>query len=194
MSDSDKMESLNWIPQVRTNNDSVDNTNRYKPRLATKLTLKYLLCKEDNSKRLMLYLKVLEPDSLNIVNQDMNEKGIVAKNLPFWYNIDDNEYILKVSSQNCKCYENVEFVEGVEYIVKVEFKRYNTKKQMVIHVYYIILLMVIIILIRKFFVLSISYNKIYIYIASTQWSNQIIVVIFMNMLKNTKIYLKINCW
>ena len=128
MSDSDKMESLNWIPQVRTNNDSVDNTNRYKPRLTTKLTLKYLLCKEDNFKRLMLYFKVLEPDSLNIVNQDMNEKNIVSKNLPFWYNIDDNEYILKVSSQNCKCCENVEFVEGVEYIVEVEFKRYNTKK------------------------------------------------------------------
>lgn len=155
MSDSDKMESLNWIPQVRTNNDSVDNTNRYKPRLTTKLTLKYLLCKEDNFKRLMLYFKVLEPDSLNIVNQDMNEKNIVSKNLPFWYNIDDNEYILKVSSQNCKCCENVEFVEGVEYIVEVEFKRYNTKNQMVIHVYYIILLVIIMVetipMIRKFF-------------------------------------------
>ena len=107
MSGSETMDSLNWIPQVKTSNDSVDNTNRYKPRLPTHLTLKYLSSKEDNFKRLILYFKVLEPESLNIVNQDMNEKNIVSKNLPFWYNIDDNEYVLKVSSQNCKCYGNV---------------------------------------------------------------------------------------
>ena len=71
---------------------------------------------------------MLEPYSLNIVNQAMNGKGSVATNLLFWYNIDDNEYILQVSSQICKRYERVEFVEGVEYIVEVEFKRYNTKK------------------------------------------------------------------
>ena len=58
----------------------------------------------------------------------MNEKHIASKNLPFWYNIDVNEYVLKVSSQNCKCYANVDFVEDVEYVVEVEFKRYNTKK------------------------------------------------------------------
>ena len=86
------MESLNWIPQVRTHNDSVDNTNRYKPRLTNKLSLKYSLCTEDNFKRFILCFKVLEPDSLNIVTQDMNEKGTVAKNLPFCYNIDDTEY------------------------------------------------------------------------------------------------------
>ena len=77
---------------------------------------------------MILYFKVLEPDSLNIVNQDMNEKSIVPKNLPFWYTVDDNEYVLKVSSQNCKCDGNVEFVEDVEYVFEVEFKRYNTKK------------------------------------------------------------------
>ena len=75
-----------------------------------------------------MYFKVLEPESLNIVNQDMNEKHIASKSLPFWYNIDVNEYVLKVSSQNCKCYANVDFVEDVEYVVEVEFKRYNTKK------------------------------------------------------------------
>jgi hypothetical protein len=128
MSGSEAMDSLNWIPQVKTNHDSVDNTNRYKPRLTTNLALKYLSSKEDNFKRLILYFKVLEPELLNIVNQDMNEKNIVSKNLPFWYNIDDNEYVLKVSSQNCKCYANVDFVEDVEFVVEVEFKRYNTKK------------------------------------------------------------------
>ena len=92
---------------------------------------------------MILYFKVLEPESLNIVNQYMNEKNIVSKNLPFWYNIDVNEYVLKVSSQNCKCYANVDFVEDVEYVVEVEFKRYTTKNQMVIHVYYIILLVII---------------------------------------------------
>ena len=94
MSGSETMDSLNWIPQVK-NHDSVDNTNRYKPRLTTNLTLKYLSSKEDNFKRLILYFKVLEPKSLNIVNQDMNKKNIVSKNLPFWYNIDVNEYVLK---------------------------------------------------------------------------------------------------
>ena len=29
MSGSETMDSLNWIPQVKTNHDSVDNTNRY---------------------------------------------------------------------------------------------------------------------------------------------------------------------
>ena len=57
----------------------------------------------------------------------MNEKHIASKNLPFWYNIDVNEYVLKVSSQNCKCYANVDFVEDVEYVVEVEFKRYTTQ-------------------------------------------------------------------
>jgi len=48
MSVSETMDGLNWIPQVRTNHDSVDNTNRYRPRLTTNLTLKYLSSKEDN--------------------------------------------------------------------------------------------------------------------------------------------------
>ena len=96
--------------------------------MTTNLTLKYLSSKADNFERLILYFKVLEPELLNIVNQDMNDKNIVSKNLPFWYNIDDNEYVLKVSSQNCKCNANVGFVEDVEYVVEVEFKRYNTKK------------------------------------------------------------------
>ena len=128
MSASGLMDSLNWIPQVRTNHDSVDNTNRYKPKLTTNLTLKYLSCKEDNFKRLIFYFKVLDPQSLNIVNHDMNEKNIVSTNLPFWNNIDDNEYVLKVSSSNCKCNDNIDFVEDVEYMIEVEFKTYNTKK------------------------------------------------------------------
>ena len=48
--------------------------------------------------------------------------------MQFWYNIDDNEYVLKVSSTNCKCNDNVNFVEDVEYMIEVEFKTYNTKK------------------------------------------------------------------
>ena len=73
----------------------------------------------------------------------MNEKKIVSKNLPFWQNIDDNEYVLKVSSTNCKCNDNVDFVEDVEYMIEVEFKHIILKNQMDIHVYYIILLAII---------------------------------------------------
>ena len=36
----------------------------------------------------------------------MNGKGITETSLPFWYNVNDNEFVLEVSSQNCKCYAN----------------------------------------------------------------------------------------
>ena len=52
---------------------------------------------------MLLYFRILEPNSLNTVNQDMNDKGVTETNLCFWYNVHDNEFILKVSSQNCKC-------------------------------------------------------------------------------------------
>jgi hypothetical protein len=70
----------------------------------------------------------------------MNAKGIPETKLPFWYNVNDNEIILEVSSQNCKCYANmplnVGFEKDVEYNIEVEFKRYTTQKIMGIHVYY----------------------------------------------------------
>ena len=59
--------------------------------------------KEDNSKRMPLYFRILEPNSWNIVSKDMNDKGNKESNLPLLYNINDNEFILKVSSQTCKC-------------------------------------------------------------------------------------------
>ena len=52
---------------------------------------------------MLLYFRILEPHALNIVNQDMNEKGIIETNVPFWSNGNDNKFIFKVSSQNCKC-------------------------------------------------------------------------------------------
>ena len=71
------------------------------------MKLKYVSTNEDNFKRMVLCSKILEPISLNIVNQDMTDKGISETNLSFWYNVNDNEFILNVSSQNCICY--VEF-------------------------------------------------------------------------------------
>ena len=64
--------------------------------------------KECNFKRMVLYFRILEPYSLNLVNQYMNAKGITETSLPFWYNVNDNEFILKVLSQNCKCYVGFE--------------------------------------------------------------------------------------
>ena len=46
--------------------------------------------------------------------------------MPFWYNVNDNDFIFKVSSQNCKCY--VGFEKDVEYDIDVEVKRYTTQK------------------------------------------------------------------
>ena len=46
---------------------------------------------------------MLEPKALNIGNKYMNDKGITETNLPFRYNVNDNEFVLKVTSQNCKC-------------------------------------------------------------------------------------------
>ena len=122
------MDALNWIPQMKSNDTSIQNTNRNKPRLLTTLKLKYISTKEDNFKRLMLYFKISEPDSLNIVNHDMNARGLTEANLPFWYNVNDNEYILKISAQNCKCDMTVGFVKDEEYNIDVEFKKYTTKK------------------------------------------------------------------
>ena len=119
-------DNLNWIPQVKSNDISIEKTNRVKPTLSTKLSLKYISIKKDNFKRMMLYFRVLNPDSLNIVNEDMQEKGITQTNLPFWYNTDDEEYILKVSLQNCKF--DMNFEKNQEYNIDVEFRRYSTKK------------------------------------------------------------------
>ena len=88
-------DNLNWIPQVKSNDTSIEKTNRLKPTLSTKLSLKYISIKKDNFKRMMLYFRVLDPDSLNIVHEDMQQKSITETNLPFWYNTDDEEYILK---------------------------------------------------------------------------------------------------
>ena len=96
------MNVLNWIPQVKSNNISIESTNIIKPRLLTTLELKYISTKEDNFKRMVLYFSILEPIQLNIVNQTMNDKGINEK-MHFWNNVNDNEFVLKVSSQNCNC-------------------------------------------------------------------------------------------
>ena len=48
---------------------------------------------------MMMYFRILEPDSLNIVNKYMNDKGITQTNLPLWYNINANESTVKVSSK-----------------------------------------------------------------------------------------------
>jgi len=74
---------------------------------------------------MMMYFRILEPNSLNIVNKDMNDKGNTESNLPFWYNINDNEFILKVSSHSCKC--DVVFEKDIEYNIDVEFRNYRTK-------------------------------------------------------------------
>ena len=36
------MDVLNWIPQVKSNNISIESTNRIKPRLLTTLKLRYI--------------------------------------------------------------------------------------------------------------------------------------------------------
>ena len=95
------MNVLNWIPQVKSNNISIESTSRLKPILLTALKLKSISTKEDNFKRTVLYLRILEPNPLNIVNQDMSDRGITGTSLPFWYMLMI-ELILKASSQNCK--------------------------------------------------------------------------------------------
>jgi len=56
----------------------------------------------------MLYFRILEPVPLNVVIQLMHDKGTSETNLPFRYNVNGNEFILKVSSTNCKCYVGFE--------------------------------------------------------------------------------------
>ena len=87
MREEDRMDGLNWMPQVKPNNISIESTNRIKPRLLTTSKSKYRSTKEDNCKRMLLYFRILEPNALNTVSQDMNEKIIIETNLPFWYNV-----------------------------------------------------------------------------------------------------------
>ena len=96
------MNVLNWIPQVKSTYMSLEIKSRIKPRLLTTLKLNYISTKENKFKRMVIYFRILEPVSLNIVNQYMNDKGISETNLPFWYTVNDNGF--KVSSQNCNCY------------------------------------------------------------------------------------------
>ena len=74
----------------QSNNMSFESTSKIKPRLLTTLKLKYVSTNEDNFKRVMMNFRTLEPNSLNIVNKDMNDKGHAETTLPFWYNINDN--------------------------------------------------------------------------------------------------------
>ena len=74
MSDEETVNVLNWIPQVRSNNISMESANIMKPRLSRKLKLKYMSTKEGHFKRMVLCFRILEPNSLNLVNQDMNGK------------------------------------------------------------------------------------------------------------------------
>ena len=83
MSEENKMDVLNWIPQLKSNNISIESTNRIKPRLLTALKLEYISTNENNFKRMVLYFRKLEQNSLSIVNQDMNDKGTTETNLPF---------------------------------------------------------------------------------------------------------------
>ena len=47
------------------------------------MKLKYILTKEYIFKIMVLYFRIIEPNSLNIVNQDMNDKSITETDLPF---------------------------------------------------------------------------------------------------------------
>ena len=134
MSEKETMNGLSWIPTTKANDISIENTKRIKPRSSTKLKLKDISTKEYISKIMVLHFRILEPNSLNSVNQDMYGKGITETNLLFWYKVNDAEFVLKVSSQNCKCY--VGFEKGVELSIDVELTRHTTKKTMSIHVYY----------------------------------------------------------
>ena len=43
----------------------------------------------------------------------MNAKGITETNLPYWYNVNDDDFILKESSQNCKCSVGFEIMPNI---------------------------------------------------------------------------------
>jgi len=98
------------------------------------LRLEYISTKEGDFKGMVLCFRIFEPKSLNIVNQDMTDKGIPETNLPFRYTVNDNEFILKVASQNCKCYAG--FERDVEYNTDVGVRKYTIKKGMDILAYY----------------------------------------------------------
>jgi len=68
------MQGVRWIPQVIS-----------KTRLSIKPKLKCISTREDSFKRMVLYFRIFEPDSLGTVNQCMKDKGITGTNLLSWY-------------------------------------------------------------------------------------------------------------
>ena len=109
------MSILTWIPQVQSY-ISIESTNRIKPRLLTALKSKCIYQQRKIIfKRMVWYFRILEPNASNIVNQYKYHKGITETNLPFWYNVNDNEFRLKVTPQSCK------FCVGFEKVVENNF-------------------------------------------------------------------------
>ena len=60
MSGEETMIVLNWVPQVKLKNNSIESTNRIKPRLLTTLELISISTKEDNFKRMLIHFRILE--------------------------------------------------------------------------------------------------------------------------------------
>ena len=69
-----------------------------------------------------LYFRILEPNAVNIVSQYMNDTSVTETNLPFWYNVNDTEFIVKVSTQNRKC--RAGFEKMLNYILNKTYIRY----------------------------------------------------------------------
>ena len=59
MSEEETMDAFNWITQVKSNNMSIESTNRIEPRLLAILKLRCRSTKEDNFKRMVLYFRIL---------------------------------------------------------------------------------------------------------------------------------------
>ena len=57
MSEENKMYVLIWIPQLESNNMSIESTSRIKPKLLTTLKLKCISTKQDNLKRMVYTLE-----------------------------------------------------------------------------------------------------------------------------------------
>ena len=55
-----KMNVLIWIPQLKSNNMSIESTNRIKPKLLTALQLNYISTKQGN-------FKIMKQDNFKIM-------------------------------------------------------------------------------------------------------------------------------
>ena len=97
------MPVFDWIPVSKIPKGECAKHDK----LSATLEMKHISTKQDNFGRDVVYLKLLNPDSLKCIKEFADKQGIdlSTHNLPFWFNKESEECIWKVLKKNCNLTE-----------------------------------------------------------------------------------------